>query len=94
MNPKTYMGMVASVGCVACRRLGIQPAPQNLVHHLRTGQGLGQKSSAYLTVALCHEHHQGDFSIHNSRREFERVVGTELELLADTIRHVLDRVDP
>ena len=76
---KRYLERVAGLGCIICN------APAN-VHHIREGQGVGMRASHYLTIPLCREHHQGEFSIHNSRREFQNVYGNELDLLAKTIQ--------
>ena len=79
---RLWMDAVASCPCAAC---GNEPVH---VHHIREGQGMGQRSSSYLTVALCPECHQGDFSIHMSKEQFVRVYGSELNLLAKTIEMV------
>lgn len=76
-----HMGRVAELGCLIC------DSPAN-VHHIRTGVGMGQRQSAYLTIPLCREHHQGDFSIHSHRREFCALYGGELKLLAQTIERL------
>lgn len=73
-----YMGRVAELGCLIC------DSPAN-IHHIRTGVGMGQRQSDYLTIPLCREHHQGDFSIHADRRQFCAIYGEELTLLAETI---------
>ena len=74
---KDYHAKVAQVGCVICDR------PTNL-HHPR---GIG--SGHFLVIALCKEHHQGDFSIHNDRQAFIRVYGSEADMLDETIRRVM-----
>lgn len=77
---KRYMSKVASLGCIV--------PDCNLdanIHHIREGQGTAMRASNYLIIPLCKEHHQGAFSIHNSKREFESVYGSELDLLAQTI---------
>lgn len=71
---KRHMGRVAALGCLICQ----QPAN---VHHIRTER----IKSDFLVIPLCREHHQGDFSIHMSKRQFENIYGSELKLLAQTI---------
>ncbi|MGZ5053392.1 MAG: DUF968 domain-containing protein [Methylobacter sp.] len=71
---KKHMGRVASLGCLVCG------APAN-VHHIREER----IKNDFLTIPLCREHHQGDFSIHGSKRQFENIFGSELHLLAKTI---------
>ena len=75
---KAYHDKVARVGCVIC------DSPTNL-HHPRTSIGKGD----YLVIALCREHHQGDFSIHNSKRAFTNIYGSEGDLLNETIKRVM-----
>jgi hypothetical protein len=55
------------------------------VHHLRTGQGKGQRASDYLTVALCPDCHQGPHGIHGDRSLLRIAKVEELDLLALTI---------
>ena len=39
-------------------------------------------------ATLCYDHHQGQFSIHNSKQEFESMYGTEHEMLQKTLREI------
>ena len=78
VKEKRHLSRIAELGCIVCC------GPAN-VHHIREGQGMGIRASHFLTIPLCREHHQGDFSIHNSRREFQNIYGDELDLLAQTI---------
>ncbi len=71
---KAYHAKVAQVGCVIC------DMPTNLHHPRSIGSG------HHLVIALCKEHHQGDFSIHNDRQAFIRVYGSEADMLDETIR--------
>lgn len=85
-----YLGAVASLGCIVCRNLGYGETPAN-VHHIRLGQGMAQRASDYLTIPLCHEHHQHGgpgVAIHAGQEQWEALYGTELELLAQTIGDV------
>lgn len=86
---REHMSKVASLGCLVCQR------PAN-VHHIRPiGLGIGNRSSHYETIPLCHDHHQGQFSIHNSKQEFEDKYGTEQELLNKTLMEleILEKVN-
>ena len=80
------MAAVAALPCVACGAAG-----PSLVHHIREGVGMGQRSSNYLVLSLCPECHQGSFSVHSSRQQFQDVYGSELQLLAKTIQAVFAR---
>ena len=86
---REHMSKVASLGCLVCQR------PAN-VHHIRPiGLGISNRSSHYETIPLCHDHHQGKFSIHNSKQEFEDKYGTEQELLNKTLMEleILEKVN-
>ena len=74
---KRHMGRVAALGCLICK----QPAN---VHHIRTER----IKNHFLTIPLCREHHQGDFSIHMDKRQFENIYGSELFMLAQTIEQL------
>ena len=81
-----YMGMVADLGCLIC-------GGEAEVHHIRLGQGMGQRADNYLTAPLCPFHHRtGGFgeAIHAGRRQFEIQQGcNELQLLAETIKRLM-----
>ena len=82
---RQYMSDVAGIGCIVCRNLGEDESPAN-VHHIRTGNGAGQKSGNYLTIPLCHFHHQGGEGIHTlGTRVWQPKYGDELSLLNQTI---------
>ncbi len=83
---KRHMGKVAEVGCILCHHLGLGATPAH-VHHIREGQGMGQRASNFLTIPLCPEHHQGASGIHGlGAKAFERTYRlNELDLLALTI---------
>ena len=70
------MAKVSQLPCVACGSIGVH------VHHIRTER----IKDDYLTIPLCPDCHTGDFSIHMSKRQFEDVYGSELHLLAKTIK--------
>jgi len=76
-----YADKVQSLGCLICD----QPAN---IHHIREGQGVGQRAGNCLIIPLCQQHHQGSFSIHGSRRQFIDIYGNELSMLNETIRRV------
>lgn len=80
----SYMGRVAALGCVLCRRLGAGHVYAT-VHHIRAGRGIAQRSSDYLTIPLCPECHQGPNGIHGDRSLLRVAKCEELDLLADTI---------
>ena len=78
------MAKVAGLGCLICRG----PAE---IHHVRFGQGMSQRASDYLIIPLCPVHHRtGGFgiAIHAGQKQFELQHGSELELLAQTIKEI------
>ncbi len=82
-----YMGRVAALGCVVCRQLGYGYTPAQ-VHHIKEECGAGQRQSNYLVIPLCPVHHTDGgpgVAYHAGFRQFERMYGTELDLLAATI---------
>lgn len=87
MNAKSWKNRVASLGCVVCRNAGFGETPAQ-IHHIREGQGGAMRADDFLTIPLCPAHHQGGDSIHNDRQGFQARYGSELDLLAQTIREV------
>jgi hypothetical protein len=75
---KKYMAKVAQLPCVACGAIGVH------VHHIR----VERIKDDFLTIPLCPECHTGPFSIHMSKVQFECVYGSELHLLAKTIKEL------
>ena len=82
MTPREYLSRVHELDCVLC---GASPVS---AHHIRTGHGMAQKASDFLTVALCPECHQGPTGIHGDRTLLRVYKVTELDLLARTIAGV------
>ena len=83
-----YMDFVAGLGCIVddCD----SPA---CLHHPRGGFANGyRKSSDWLVIPLCPEHHQGGYSIHGSPELFKKIEGSEAELLARTIEKVFRKL--
>lgn len=79
------LGKVAGLGCIACRLLGFSDTPAE-IHHIRHGVGMGQRSSHFRAIPLCHAHHRGTQgikipSVHGTPDLFRKTFGTELELL-------------
>lgn len=55
---RRHMARVASIGCVLCHHMGLGDTPA-IVHHMKFGTGASDRSSHFLTIALCPEHHVG-----------------------------------
>lgn len=83
VSERRHMARVASIGCIVCKNLGhgfVDPC----LHHIREGQGMGQRAGNYLVLPLCPDHHQDGghgVAIHAGQQTWERMYGTELELL-------------
>lgn len=74
---------VARLGCMACRTMGIF-TPDVEIHHIRRGQGMGQRASHYEVIGLCAPHHRTGghgVALHAGQRTWEANFGTESELL-------------
>ena len=69
---------VANLGCLVCGA-GAE------IHHVRRGQGLGQRASHMEVLPLCFFHHRtGPLGVafHAGSRAWQAIHGTEQELLA------------
>lgn len=84
-----YLSRVAAIGCILCRRLGYYGTPAS-IHHIRDGQGMGQRAKDAEAIPLCWEHHQGATGYHGlGKRAFEAQYGlTERDLLEDVRREL------
>lgn len=83
-----WMGAIVEIGCIACL---VQGTPGTIpeIHHIRAGQGRGQRSDHQKSIALCPAHHRGTHhpdiaSIHMAKRAFIEQFGTEEELYERT----------
>lgn len=91
MNARDYMAEVKSVPCVLCSLLGQGQTTPTEAHHIREGQGMSQRASDWLTVALCRACHREDLGIHGNRALLKLAKVSELDLLAATIAAVFSR---
>lgn len=46
---KRHMARIAKMPCALCARLGLQQEGRTCMHHIREGQGMGQRATDYLT---------------------------------------------
>jgi hypothetical protein len=83
-----YLGRVKSLDCVLCSLLGQAQEGVTEAHHIRTGHGLGDRASDFLTVALCVECHRGTHGFHGTKALMRIAKLSELDLLAETIRQM------
>lgn len=73
------LARVAALPCVVCDA----PGP-SCVHHIREGQGMGQRAGHGLTIPLCWDCHQGPHGIHGDRSRWRLRKMTELDALDRT----------
>lgn len=87
MKARDYKNKVSNLGCVMCIHLDTEQHGRTYLHHVREGQGLSQRASDFLVVALCQEHHQGKSGLHGlgTRGFYQRYKLDELDLLAMTL---------
>jgi hypothetical protein len=79
---KRHMQKVAEMGCIVCSHShGHNDTPAQ-VHHVRARHGWG-RTSHYMTIPLCLEHHTGKTGVHSrGRDEFKEIHGfSEMEFL-------------
>ena len=86
---KLHLNRVAALGCYLCRHLGYGETPAQ-VHHIREGQGMGQRASHWLTCPLCEAHHANSSpdGIHGQRRAWKLAGVDEMDALSDTIERI------
>lgn len=87
---REHLQRVAELGCVLCRNLGFGVSPAE-IHHLRKGCGVGQRASHKRAIPLCPPHHRtGGYgvAIHAGQKMWERIYGSEEELLEQILREL------
>ncbi|CAM4031081.1 MULTISPECIES: Ref family recombination enhancement nuclease [Lelliottia] len=84
---RKHMDRVTALGCIVCTQLGYSDSPAG-IHHIRAGQGTGQRADHYHTIPLCPIHHQtGGYGVayHAGPQVWENNFGTESELLVQVM---------
>ncbi|HCH7988644.1 TPA: DUF968 domain-containing protein [Citrobacter freundii] len=82
-----HLSRVVVLGCIVCKNLNLGETPVE-IHHIRTGQGAGQRADNFKVIPLCPIHHrQGGHgvAIHAGRQSWENNYGTETELLVQVL---------
>lgn len=82
---RDYLNDVAQLDCTLCGKSG-----PSTVHHIRAGQGMGQRAPHFLVAALCHDCHQGPQGLHGDRTLLRVFKRNELDLLAETMERVYE----
>ena len=83
-----YMGRVKSLPCSLCSLLGQPQSGVTEAHHIRTGHGMGDRASDFLTVALCEDCHRGTNGFHGTKSLMRIAKLSEMDLLAETVRQM------
>lgn len=78
---RAYLDQVAQLGCCMCQLMDYGETPAQ-IHHVREGQGMGQRAQHFAVVPLCPEHHTGTHGWHGDRAEFKRHSIDEIDMLA------------
>lgn len=90
---QSHKDRIAAMPCALCEVLGQIQQGGTFVHHIREGQGASQRADDFLAIPLCYECHQGDDGIHGSRALLKVAKVSELDLLALTIRKLMEPHD-
>lgn len=91
MKGGQYLRLVAALPCVLCSRNGLIQEARTEVHHLRESEGMGQRAQDWLGIAACSHCHRGPAGIHGDRSLLRVAKVDEADLLAWTIRAVMNR---
>ena len=80
MKSRAHLQRIKEMPCGLCGASGPSDA-----HHIREGQGMGQRASDYLAIPLCKDCHQGPCGLHGNRTLWKVCKREELDVLAETI---------
>ncbi|MCB1281010.1 MAG: DUF968 domain-containing protein [Salinibacterium sp.] len=76
---RRHLAKVKALPCGLCGRCG-----PNHAHHVRTGQGMGQRAGHFCTVPLCPDCHEGPQGIHGDKTLWRIYRKTEMDVLDQT----------
>lgn len=88
-----------ALGCICCRLDGRGWVAAG-IHHIREGEGMGQRASHFDTLPLCEPHHQGELSprhperlaFHKDQTAWRAKYGSEADLV-DQLNALIERLD-
>ncbi|HDU8695026.1 TPA: DUF968 domain-containing protein [Morganella morganii subsp. morganii] len=86
---RAYFQLLVEYGCIACRNMfGVYSIPE--IHHVRNGQGMGQRADHYSVLPLCPQHHRACYEtgFHAAPATWQQIHGSERELLEQVIQEV------
>lgn len=85
-----HIEMVASMPCVICFEYDMRQNSPTEVHHCKSGRFGQKKTPDYMTIPLCHSHHnklraypgdEGKIGFHNMQATWESLYGEDTEWL-------------
>ncbi len=85
MRVKKRFFRLTEIGCIICRKEYLEWTEPE-IHHLRAGQGMGERRNHYKTIPLCPAHHRlgkAGVAFHAGRQQWEDTHGNELSLLKE-----------
>lgn len=90
-DEQQWLADVARLGCICCRNMGCGASLAE-IHHVRTGQGMGQRASHKKVLGLYPPHHRASYptGFHAAPKSWQQIHGTETELLKQTEREVME----
>ena len=81
VKERKYMSKVASFGCIACEKDGLDDIPAE-IHHVRKHTGMGLRPSHFDIIPLCSGHHRTNkISVHLGKKAFTERYGSEQTLM-------------
>jgi len=86
-----HLGRVKELGCVLCNLTGQPQTSVTEAHHIRTGHGLGDRASDWLTIALCVDCHRGTNGFHGTKAMMKIAKVSEMDLLAETLKALFEK---
>lgn len=84
MDAKTYLALVHDLPCVLCAARDMSQQTKTTAHHVRHGNGMGQRAADWNVCALCYDCHQGPQGLHGNRQRFKQAKWDEMDALAAT----------
>jgi hypothetical protein len=83
---KLWLDYIHKIPCVLCTHLGLRQSSPTEAHHIKEGQGIAQRASHFLTLALCTDHHTGSNGLHGlgTKGFYLRYKMDEIEVLGMT----------
>lgn len=90
---RNYLNSLSDLGCIVCLLTG-KGYTRPEIHHPRKGQGMAQRAPDSQAIPLCPSRHRNGgygVALHAGQGEFERIYGTELELLGKTRQMLAQR---